>query len=532
MSYSKEFMNETIKELTNSFVHLHVHSEYSNLRLLDSTNKIDNMIKYVSNLGQNGIALTDHESLSGHVKFIQAIKKFKKEGVIPNDFKGILGNEIYLVDEYEMNKQINDKEYVPFYHFLLLAKNSKGHHMLRQLSSKAWERMFSYKGMDRVPTFYSDLDEIVKEQGHLIGSTACLGSYFARRIIEILNQEDEEKKEELKYEIDDFINWCIDIFGKEDFYIEIQPSQEEVQKSYNKYALIIAKAYGLKYIITTDAHYLNKDKRNIHKAYLTSSEEEEGNREVDAFYNSTHFFSTEELFQALDYLEFDEIVEGIKNTKEIANKIEEYDLFNKQTIPLIPVSDKGWEKDKNIYSYFKDYEYITKMINNKENIYDRYLIYLATLGIKDRKIPKEEYRETFERMDLECKEIIRISEIKEEPISGYFITMVKNIDIIWENAEAIIPPGRGSAGGYILNYLLGITQVNPLKQGIEMPHFRFISAERPDLPDIDIDIPSHKRNRVFSEVLKYYKSIGGDIVRVCTFGTETAKSAIQTACRG
>ena len=90
--------------------------------------------------------------------------------------------------------------------------------------------------------------------------------------------------------------------------------------------------------------------------------------------------------------------------------------------------------------------------------------------------------EVFERMNIECKELLGISEAKQQPVSGYFTTMEKIIDIIWNEAEAIVPPGRGSAGGYIIDYLVGITQVNPLKQGVEMPHFRFISAERPDYP--------------------------------------------------
>jgi DNA polymerase-3 subunit alpha len=110
--------------------------------------------------------------------------------------------------------------------------------------------------------------------------------------------------------------------------------------------------------------------------------------------------------------------------------------------------------------------------------------------------------------------------------------MEKNINIIWEEAESIVAPGRGSAGGFIIDYLIGITQINPLKQGVEMPHWRFICAERPDYPDIDIDIPSNKRDIVFQCLSNYYQSIGGTIVRVCTFGTETAKSTILTACRG
>jgi len=524
MPYSKEYLQNLI------FTHLHVHSEYSNLRILDSINKIKNMIEYVISLGQNALALTDHESLSGHVEFLKTVKKLKKAEKIPQDFKPILGNEIYLVDEDEMNNEVSNG-ISNFYHFLLLAKDAKGHQQLRELSSRAWSRMFSYKNIDRVPTFYSDIEEVVGEdKGHLIASTACLGGYIPKNVFKILSNECEDQQE-YKRKIHNFINWNIDIFGKDDFYIELQPSNMQEQIEYNKYALKIANAYNLKHIITTDAHYLKKEERNIHKAYLTSDDDEGGNREVDDFYSSTYFFSVNELLENMIYLDTNIIVEGINNTIEITNKIEIYDLANKQVIPKVKLPNKKeWFYDDNINKIMQKYEWINKMILSDE-IYDNYLISLIQKGIKER-IKADDYNETFERIDIECKEILKTSEAKEEPISSYFVTMVKNIDIIWDEANAIVAPGRGSAGGFIIDYLIGITQINPLKQGILMPHWRFICAERPDYPDIDIDIPSHKRDIVFKCLSNYYQSIGGLIVRVCTFGTETAKSTILTACRG
>lgn len=531
MPYSIEHINKILQELESLYVHLHVHTEYSNLRLLDSTNKIKDIISYVTELTQNGLAITDHESLSGHVEFIQTIHQLKKEKKISEDFKGILGNEIYLVDESSMYSKMENKEYVSFYHFLLLAKDKTGHKMLRQLSSKAWTRMFNHKNMERVPTFYGDLEDVVFEQGHLIGSTACLGGFYAKKVMEILNEEDEDTKEDLKYELDDFIQWCISIFGKDNFYIELQPSQDETQIEFNKYGLKIAKAYDLKWIITTDAHYLNINKQKIHKAYLTSSEEEEGNREVDAFYNSTYFFSVGELYSNLKYLDFDDFVKGVKNTKDISNSItEDYDLFHDQEVPLTPIPDEAqWSINKKIYGEVKKYPYIKQMIES-EVIYDRYLINLTLKGLEEK--ISTDYEEYYQRINIECEQILGITKVKKQPLSAYFTTMLCNIDIIWEDAEAVVMPGRGSAGGYVINYLIGITQVDSLKQGVELPYFRFIHKSKIELPDIDIDIPSHKRNKVFNEVKKYYNSIGGDVVRVCTFGTETAKSAIQTACRG
>ncbi len=516
----------------NDFVHLHNHSEYSNIRLLDSINKIPKMIQYVSSLGQTALALTDHECLSGHVKFIKEVKKLKKEEKISQDFKPILGNEIYLLQEEEMNNCLESGEKIQFYHFLLLAKDSIGHKQLRQLSSRAWERMFSYRGMDRVPTFHSDIEEILKgNSGHIIASSACLGSYFAQNVLALIS-EDCEDEMYYKYRIHDFVTWCIDIFGKDDFYIEIQPSKEsQEQINYNKKAIEIAKAYGLRFLISTDAHYIKLEDRSIHKAYLTSDEEDGGDREVDAFYHSTHFFTSEMLEDYLDYLESDDLIHAVQSTLDITNKIEEYDLAHKQIIPKIQLPDKSeWFYDGELYSKAKKYSSISEMINSQE-IFDKYLISLTLKGFKD-KITKEDYKETFERLNIECKEVLEISAKKDEPISSYFVTMDKNIDIIWEEAESVVGTSRGSAAGFIINYLIGITQINPLKQGVEMPHWRFISGLRPELPDIDIDVSSHKRDIVFRCLSNYYESIGGRVVRVSTFGTETAKSTILSVCRG
>ncbi|MCD3200171.1 DNA polymerase III subunit alpha [Clostridium botulinum C] len=522
-----------MNKLKSVFVHLHVHSEYSNLRLKDATNKIEGMVRYVSLLGQHSLALTDHESLSGHIKFLKVVKELKEKGEIHQDFKPILGNEIYLTDESTMRYEMEHNGGTTFYHFILLAKDKEGHKQLRQLSTRAWERMFSYKGMERVPTFYSDFEDVIgDDKGHLIGSTACLGGYIAQNILKILNTQDEDEILNYKYKIHDFITWCIDMFGKDNFYIELQPSRMVEQIEYNKMAMHIAKTYGLKYIITTDAHYLRKEDREIHKAFLTSDEDGNSNREVDDFYSSTHFFNVDMLFEYMgDYLSNDEIIEAIKNTNDISNSIQEYDLFHKQIIPKVPLPNEDtWFHSNELYKIGEEYKHIKYMIHSKEK-YDRYLIGLCFKGI-EKKIKKENLQESLERLDVECSEIIGISKAKEEPMSSYFVTMQKNIDIIWDDAESLVMPSRGSAGGFLVDYLIGITQVNPLTQGITMPHWRFISAERPDYPDIDIDFSSYKRDAVFNCLLDYYKSIGGDLVRVCTFGTETAKSAIQTACRG
>lgn len=142
----------------------HSHTEYSNIRLIDSTNKPELLIDRAIELGLAGICITDHEALCGHIRINKYAQKIKEEHP---DFKIGLGNEIYLVDERPSDKH---------YHFILIAKDSVGHKQLRKLSSRAWINKYYSKGLERVDSLKSDIEEIIgNEKGHLIASTACLG---------------------------------------------------------------------------------------------------------------------------------------------------------------------------------------------------------------------------------------------------------------------------------------------------------------------------------------------------------------------
>ena len=466
------------------FVYLHNHSaKGSNLRLLDSINKIEDMILYCNELGTTAMALTDHEAVCGHIDFLNITKKLKEQNKINPNFKPILGNEIYLVDEEQMRYEMKELGRTTFYHFILLAKDNIGHEQIRELSSKAWIREFNYKGIERVPTFYTDIEDVIgKNKGHLIFSTACLGGQLPHLILALLQTDNEQQKELIKDKIDDFINWCVSMCDKGDFYIELQPSLQEEQIAVNKMAIKIAKAYGLKWIISTDSHYLKEEDRPIHAAYLTSDKDGNGNREVDAFYSTTYFLTVEKIISNMGYLPKEDIINGIITTKEIEDKIIGYNFDKVQKIPLTPIPNKkNWYKNDNLYNIAKRYKYINEMITNNES-YDKYMINMALSKIPE-KIVKEDYKETFERIDLECQQILGVSKVRKQPISAYFTTMKKNIDIIWEKAESLIMPGRGSAGAYMINFLLGITQLNPLKQGVELPYFRFIHQSKPEMPD-------------------------------------------------
>ncbi|MBN1074673.1 DNA polymerase III subunit alpha [Clostridium botulinum] len=517
--------------LTNEdFIHIHCHTDGgSNIRMKDSIVKVKDLIQYANKIGNKGVSITDHECLSSHVKAINTVKILKEDNILPQDFKLILGNEIYLVNLDSIKKLKEEKEKITFYHCVLLAKDEIGHYQLRQLSSRAWrDNYFNYRGLDRVPTGYSDIEEIIgNNKGHIICSTACLGGLLGNLSNELMYEKDIDKQNKIKEKMSDFIEWALDIFN-EDFYLEMQPNTSEEQKFYNCLLVKISKAYNIPLIVTTDVHFINEEVREIHKAFLTS-DDSDANREVDSFYETTRFFEVNEFYEYMDYLDRNIINEAILNTKTIANKITDYDLFNKTKIPLTPLPKKTeW--------YPIDLEIINKYKNIKELYNDSYehhtyLIHKIFEGINYRKIPFIDMKETLERVDLECGELLGITKKLLEPMGAYLTTMQKNMEIIW--GVSVVGCGRGSAVGWIINYLLDITQINPLKQqGMKLQHWRFLTAERPDFADIDIDYSSHLKNSVFKAIKNYYESIGGTAVRVATFRKETSKSAILTSCRG
>mgnify|MGYP000116671054 FL=1 len=225
------------------------------------------------------------------------------------------------------------------------------------------------------------------------------------------------------------------------------------------------------------------------KRFLKSDEDDEtfasGGRETDDFYDSTYFMSSEEIHARLSYLDPEFVKECIDNTYSIYESVEQYDLHINQEVPEIPLPPVvSWFYNEGIVSLItrESFPNIVAM-RESDNEYDRYLYTLILKGMKERIVP-EEYLMTLARVDLECKEVIGISKAKQTTMSSYFITLQKFVDIIWEEAESFVGVSRGSAAGFMINYLLQIVQINPLKQPVEMPHWRFISAERPDFPKL------------------------------------------------
>jgi DNA polymerase-3 subunit alpha len=215
----------------------HCHTEMSNFRLLDCIIKLPDLIKRGRDIGLAGLAVTDHETIAQSIR----ICKLQKENP---DFKIAIGNEIYLVDER--------KNGIKYYHFILIAKDAIGHKQLRKLSSRAWMNSYWDRGMERVPTLKSELEEIVKrEPGHLIATSACLGGELSSCVLEMERARKVEDKETevVKYnQIIDFMQFCDNLFGN-DFYIEVAPAVSKDQIIVNNKLVQIAHVFNKKVVI-------------------------------------------------------------------------------------------------------------------------------------------------------------------------------------------------------------------------------------------------------------------------------------------
>lgn len=504
----------------------HCHSHFSNVRLLDSINRPKDLILTAAKLGLKGIALTDHEILAGHVEWLQLEKSLKEKGKIPEDFKCILGNEIYLTDDRRKSQK--------YFHFILIAKDTEGHRQLRELSSKAWYNSYYDRGMERVPTLKSELKEIIgKNKGHIVATTACLGGELPNLVLALTKAESARNKNNdeinsIKGEIVNFLKYCTDLFGK-DFYIEIAPNADSKEQiTFNNRVKDIAKALGIKMIFATDAHYLTAKDRPMHKAYLNSKD---GEREVDGFYGAAHLMDNQEAFDNLyPFYNEEEFSELCGNTMEIFDKVEKYDIFHNPIIPIVDVKDYpktlSYFGVNNSYRDELDSNWKTiKYLLLSDNIQERYWVNQCLEGLIAKDLfSKDGY---IDRIEIEADIIKTISEKLGNCLFAYFNTFQHYIDLFWE-CGSLSGPGRGSSVCFLSNYLLGITQLDPVKW--ELMEWRFLNKERVELPDIDTDLSPSKRKLIFKRIREERGEL--NLVQVCTFGTEGTRSAILTSCRG
>lgn len=464
---------------------LHAHSDYSNLTLVDCINKVENLIQYAFALGLHGLAITDHEALCGHIKardFIESKRKSNDEELAKKwkDFKLILGNEIYLC-----RNGLNESNFISgqdkFYHFILLAKDEIGHSQLQELSSRAWDRSWM-KFIRRRPTYYSDIEKIVgNNPGHIIASTACIGGFLGTTILKY--GADSKNKSKYQQGIIDFLNWCVNIFGEENFFLEMQPSNEEEQVFVNTEIQKISAAMGIPVIITTDAHYLKKEDRKIHKAYLNSKD---GDREVDSFYASTYVMTAEEIHEYMDdTIGASNVSEYLSNTNLIVDMCEDYSLEKPIVVPYIPLNDYEYlikDRNYNISEYYSNIPSL-KLFAESPYISDNHLAFRVVDAINSNKFytQDDKVKDRLERIEVELNTLWTSSEKQDIRWSAYLLQESDYVKIFWE--DSLVGPGRGSGVSFYLNYLLDICQIDPTREKAPMRYWRFINPERASILD-------------------------------------------------
>lgn len=497
----------------------HNHTDRSNFHLRDSTNRLDELCWYAArDLGHNFIAITDHETIATAIDCQKVERKIREE--YP-DFKVIRGNEIYLC-----RNGLNASNYIrgedKFFHFILLAKDAEGHRQIREISTRAWSHCFKQGKMMRVPTYYSDLQDIVgANPGHVIFSQACIGSKLAQLVLDYHKSPSESK---WRYMLD-WITHIADICGRENYFLEVQPSFNKEQIIVNQTYKQFSEILGIPVVISLDAHYLKKEDEAIHHAFLTS---QDGERETSEFYASTYMMSREEIHSYMDEsLGSGTVSLWMNNTKKIYDMCEDYDLTKPTRIVYIPLTiDKitEWE-----YSAYKDkikeleYFYTSPHQENRD---------LAAAIVRKIFNDPEQYDNelTYEAIDDNLKAIRLASEKMNTQWSAYLLNLRDYVNVIWEKGNSLMGPARGSGTGFLLLNMLGVTQINPLRETTKTYSFRFLNPERVSPLDVDLDIEGGKRPQVYKALQDTY---GADRVsKVLTIRTEKSKSAILTACRG
>lgn len=506
---------------------IHSHSHMSNFRLKDCIIKPEKLVERAKEVGLAGIALTDHETVAGAVAWNDLARENP-------DIKLAIGNEIYLTNTRDMGQK--------YYHCILIAKDKVGFKQLRELSSYSWMNSYYDRGMERVPTLKEELSAKVKlNPGHIIATSACLGGELSTKILEMENARkmfDTITAENAKSDIVDFVLFMKDLFNN-DFYFEVAPGKSKEQIIVNKKMIELAQVFNVKIVLGCDAHYLKKEDRYVHKAFLTS---QEGEREIDLFYEYSYLQSEQEIIENLQpsIAELYELM--CENSMEIYDKIKPFDLRKPQQIPHVDV---------------KDYPKRDFGVNNPEA--DEIALYpaLKSMFTSDDKVERYWINECWNALEKKfndsplnidsryLKELEEEAEVKrivgaklDTNMFRYPILLQHYMDLIWDSGSTI-GVGRGSACSALNHYLLGITQLDPIQW--DFPFFRYMNRDTEGLGDIDIDISPSKRPMILQRIRDQRstmfnvevdelskKNLGCTLI--ATYGTETTKSAVLSAC--
>ncbi|WP_425448390.1 DNA polymerase III subunit alpha [Dethiothermospora halolimnae] len=446
------------KKLKNEFVHLHVHTEYS---LLDGASRVDKLIDRVKELGMDSVAITDHGSMFGIVDFY---KTATKKGVKP-----ILGCEVYISKgKYTEKNSKRDKKQN---HLVLLAENNEGYSNLIKIVSEGYVNGFYYK--PRV-----DYSVLRKYSKGIICLSACLGGEVQQYLLN--NDYNRAKETALEYR---------DIFGQDNFYLELQDHGIKEQKMVNQQLINLSKETNIPLIISNDVHYTNREDAKFHDILLCiqtgKTIDEEGRMK---FPTSEFYLKSPEEIREL----FPNMKEVMDNTVKIAERCNVNLDFDTLHLPNYDVPE-GYTHS----------EYLRKLC------YD---------GLKER----------YDNITDEIKDRLEyeLNVIESMGYVDYFLIVWDFIKYAKDN-EIMVGPGRGSAAGSIVSYTLGIIDIDPIKHGLIFE--RFLNPERVTMPDIDIDFCYERREEVIDYVVEKY---GEDkVAQIATFGTMAARGSIRDVGR-
>lgn len=424
--------------MINTYTSLHTHSEYSTalLRFADAIIKIPNMLQWAYDNGLRGIALTDHQGISGYVDMEQSVNKMN----IERPFQHIFGNEFYLLSKEEDNLRFSEDQRPYYWHYLVNVLDEVGLKQMYELSSRAWLRSYIYKGLLRRPSFYEDFEEVVgTNPGHLIASTACLGGYLPHCIL------NGKKKEAI-----DFIKWNQQVFGKDCFFLECQPCFEnnEEQIKVNQALWTLHEKFDIPIIVTTDAHYLRPEDRYIHTAFLKSKDGGDS-REPEKFYQTTYLFTPQELRETLYISGFnDEQIDVMfQTTNDIAVRVKPIKLKKKTRVPALPTLPEFQVKHK-YKKYYDKYPHIAYYANSSDP-YEQFYYFQVEQGLtnylQNHNVNLDKY---LNMIDIEMEQVKGLGEVFDgERMSDYFTVVQKVVDLIWSEGDSLVGIGRGCFTG-------------------------------------------------------------------------------------
>lgn len=348
----------------------------------------------------------------------------------------------------------------------------------------------------------------------------CLGGFLDTKLLQWVRSGRPDK---LYQQIIGWVKNIENIFGKGNFFLEMQPSASEEQECANKEIFNLSEVTGIPYIITTDSHYMKKEDAPIHKAFLNS---QEGDREVDSFYATTYLMSTDELESYFQYFSKQQLYTAYSNIEKIKNMCEDFSLLKELKIPSLDWGNVPPHTAIERQQWIDRIPWLEKFINSNFNGNRVMADLIIEKLLSDKRLQnKESYDELNNNLEMTWVS----SEVNKAHWSAYFLNLRGILDACWD-AGSLVGPGRGSGVGFYLLYILDIIQINPLWETTKTFAWRFLNPARVSVLDIDTDIEGAKRSQVLAALRKKY---GQDRVsNVVTFGTEGSKSAIQTAARG